>query len=382
MNSTQKDMEGAASDQTAGGIGIRTVEEPSESEPVAITVKGEVKDVSDVTPSCVVSLPQPISPIQSTALAPSSIAVHAKQARRSFPAAFKLMAIDHHKQGNSRKDTARLFGVSVKLVEHWLRHEDQLRSSPAGKRKLKPQSNKRASAAVAKEKTKSSVPAPGPGMQWKDSTQPSPLVQALHDLVQTTGADLPLEPLPPTSPLPPSTSTSSKTGRDSNTSGDGGAGPSLVHGLALLPTSQSVSAGLVNSQSLPLTSSTPVMVQPPPSILPPSPSVQRNRSREPPFATVRPLSSLITSATGSPEGNVALLKTLSEAAVGQLLDAMNLSKYKKKFAEEQIDGELLTSLGDTELKELGVDSSLHRLRLKKLAMGVYSPQTLLRKHAK
>lgn len=373
MNSTQKDMEGTASEQTAGGIGIRTVEEPSDSEPMAITVKGEVKDVSDATPSCVVSLPQPISPNPSTALTPSGIAVHARQARRSFPAAFKLMAIDHHKQGNSRKDTARLFGVSVKLVEHWLRHEDQLRSSPAGKRKLKPQSNKRASAAVAKEKAKSSVPASNPGMQWKDSTQHSPLVQALHDLVQTTGADLPLEPLPPTSLLPPSTSTSSKAGRDSNTSGDGG---------ALLPTSQTVSAGLVESQSFAHTSSTPVMAQPSPSILTPSPSVQKSRSREPPFATVRPLSSLITSATGSPEGNVALLKTLSEAAVGQLLDAMNLSKYKKKFAEEQIDGELLTSLGDAELKELGVDSSLHRLRLKKLATGVYSPQTLLRKHAK
>jgi len=90
----------------------------------------------------------------------------------------------------------------------------------------------------------------------------------------------------------------------------------------------------------------------------------------------------MATATGSPEANVALLKTLSEVAVGQLLDAMNLSRYKKKFGEEQIDGELLTSLGDTELKELGVESSLHRLRLKKLALGVYSPQTLLRKRGK
>ena len=382
MNSTQNDMEGTVSETAAGGIGIRTVEEPSESEPMAVSVKGEVKDDSGAAPSCVVSVPQPISPIQSTALAPSSIAIHAKQARRSFPAAFKLMAIDHHKQGNSRKDTARLFGVSVKLVEHWLRHEDQLRSSPAGKRKLKPLSNKKTTGAVEKEKTKSSVPALGPAMQWKESTQPSPLVQALHDLVQTRGADLPLEPLPPTSPLPPSTSSSSKAGRDSNTSVDGAGGPSQVNDLTFLPTSQTVSAGLTISQPIALTSGTHVMVQPSPSILQPTSNVQKNRSKEPPFATVRPLASLITSATGSPEGNVALMKTLSESAVGQLLDAMNLSKYKKKFAEEQIDGELLTSLGDTELKELGVDSSLHRLRLKKLALGVYSPQSLLRKHAK
>lgn len=382
MDSTQKDKEGTASEQTAGGNGIQTVVELSESEPMVITVKGEKEDASGATPSCVVSLPQSISPTQSTA--PQGLSVRIKQARRSFPAAFKLMAIDHHKQGNSRKDTAGLFGVSVKLVEHWLQHEEQLRSSPAGKRKLKPQNYKKTSAAVAREKAKSAAPAPGPAVQWKASTQPSPLVQALQDLAHTTGADLPLEPLPPTSPFPPSTSTStsSKAGQDSKTSDEGGRGPSQAHGLALFPTSQTVSSALICNHPFPLTRNINVVAQPSLSTLQASHSVQRSRSREPPFATVRPLSSLIATATGSPEGNVALLKTLSESAVGQLLDAMNLSRYKKKFGEEQIDGELLTSLGDTELRELGVESSLHRLRLKKLALGVYSPQTLLRKHAK
>ena len=380
MDSTQKDREGTASEQTAGGNGIRTVVELSESEPMVITVKGEKEDASGATPSCVVSLPQSISPIQSTA--PQSLSVRNKQARRSFPAAFKLMAIDHHKQGNSRKDTAGLFGVSVKLVEHWLQHEEQLRSSPAGKRKLKPLNYKKTSAAVAREKAKSATLAPGPAMDLHQaSTQPSPLVQALQDLAHTTGADLPLEPLPPTSPFPPSTSTS-KAGQDSNISDERSGGPSQVHSLALFPTSQSVSSALICNQPFPLTRSINMVAHPSLSTLQASHNVQRSRSREPPFATVRPLSSLITTATGSPEGNVALLKTLSEGAVGQLLDAMNLSRYKKKFGEEQIDGELLTSLGDTELRELGVESSLHRLRLKKLALGVYSPQTLLRKHAK
>ena len=385
MDSTPKDKEGIASEQSANGNGVQTVVELSESEPVVITIKGEKEDASGATPSCAEPLPQTISPsinpVQSTAS--PNLAVRIKQARRSFPAAFKLMAIDHHKQGNSRKDTAGLFGVSVKLVEHWLQHEEQLRSSPAGKRKLKPQNCKRApSVAVATDNAKSAVPAEGPVVQWQDPTQPSPLVQALHDLVHTKGADLPLEPLPPTSPFPPSISASSKAGQDSSTSVEGGGGPSQVQGLTFLPTSQMVSSALIRNPTFDLTRSITAMSQPSLSTLRPSPGVQKIRSREPPFATVRPLSSLMATATGSPEANVALLKTLSEGAVGQLLDAMNLSRYKKKFGEEQIDGELLTSLGDTELKELGVESSLHRLRLKKLALGVYSPQSLLRKRAK
>ena len=383
MDSTQKDREGTA-EHTAGGSGIQTVVELSESEPMAIDIKGEKKCVSGATPSCL-SSPKPISlsinPIQSTA--PPDVDAPMKQARRSFPAAFKLLAIDHIKQGNSRKDTAGLFGVSVKLVGHWLQHEKQLRSSPAGKRKLKPPNRKKTSAAVAREKANSATLLPAPAVQWNTGTQLSPLVQALQDLVHTKGADLPLEPLPPISPVPPSTSTSSKVRQDNNTSEpSGGRGPPKVQEQPLFPILQPASSVPFHNLPSPRTRSTNVMAQPSRSTRHILPSVQRVGRRGQPSATVRPLSSLITTATGSPEENVTLLKTLSEGAVGQLLEAMNLSKYKKKFGEEQIDGELLTSLGETELRELGVESSLHRLRLKKLALGVYSPEALLKKRTK
>ncbi len=57
-------------------------------------------------------------------------------------------------------------------------------SNPTGKRKLKAQNCKSASSvSMAKENVKSAVSAQGPVVQLHDPTKPSPLVQALHDLV-------------------------------------------------------------------------------------------------------------------------------------------------------------------------------------------------------
>ena len=56
-------------------------------------------------------------------------------------------------------------------------------SNPTGKRRLKIQNCKSASSvSMAKENVKSAVSAQGPVVQSHDSTKPSPLVQALHDL--------------------------------------------------------------------------------------------------------------------------------------------------------------------------------------------------------
>ena len=77
----------------------------------------------------------------------------------------------------------------------------------------------------------------------------------------------------------------------------------------------------------------------------------------------------------SPEGfmnsdaNIAYLKTLQKEDILKLLDAMNLSAYKDGFAQEHIDGDIMTCLSDEMLIELGVSKSLHRLRLMKIVSG-------------
>ena len=70
--------------------------------------------------------------------------------------------------------------------------------------------------------------------------------------------------------------------------------------------------------------------------------------------------------------NIEYLKTLSCIRVLHLLESMHLECYCEAFRKEQIDGEVLSSLDDEMLMELGVKSSLHRLRLRKVISGVQS----------
>ena len=70
--------------------------------------------------------------------------------------------------------------------------------------------------------------------------------------------------------------------------------------------------------------------------------------------------------------NVEYLKSLSCTRVLHLLESMHLECYCEAFQHEQIDGEVLSSLDDEMLQELGVKSSLHRLRLRKVIKGVLS----------
>ena len=70
--------------------------------------------------------------------------------------------------------------------------------------------------------------------------------------------------------------------------------------------------------------------------------------------------------------NIEYLKSLSCLHVIRLLESMRLECYQEAFQHEQIDGEVLSSLDDEMLVELGVKSSLHRLRLKKVIKGVLS----------
>ena len=71
------------------------------------------------------------------------------------------------------------------------------------------------------------------------------------------------------------------------------------------------------------------------------------------------------------ESNITFLRTLSDETIGTLLDA--------KFLAEQVDGELLSSLRQSELRESGIESGLHQLKLLKLVQEIYSAETFLSK---
>eukprot|EP00731_Ephydatia_muelleri_P004030 Em0002g206a len=64
------------------------------------------------------------------------------------------------------------------------------------------------------------------------------------------------------------------------------------------------------------------------------------------------------------EKNKSRLDTFSCDEVLQLLDALGLSQYKKKFVAERISGKLLLQCNEKVLeKELGISNKLHRLQL-------------------
>ena len=67
--------------------------------------------------------------------------------------------------------------------------------------------------------------------------------------------------------------------------------------------------------------------------------------------------------------NICNLKLLDQMGVLNLLDAMNLSSYKENFRKELIDGELLSEFTEEMFIELGVERSVHRLRLMHVVKG-------------
>ena len=62
----------------------------------------------------------------------------------------------------------------------------------------------------------------------------------------------------------------------------------------------------------------------------------------------------------------------------QLLDALNLSQYKRRFEEEVIAGDILADCDDITLeKELGVTMRIHRLKLLQMISGESSAKHLI-----
>ena len=71
------------------------------------------------------------------------------------------------------------------------------------------------------------------------------------------------------------------------------------------------------------------------------------------------------------------LRRLDHVKVLQLLDLMDLSKYRNSFIREHVDGEVLVDLREDELKDLGIESKIHILRLSKMINGSTSARKYL-----
>ena len=78
--------------------------------------------------------------------------------------------------------------------------------------------------------------------------------------------------------------------------------------------------------------------------------------------------------------NISNLKLLDPMGILNLLDAMNLSSYKENFRKELIDGDILSEFTEEMFTELGVKSSIHRLRLMHVVKGRKDVSSLLNKN--
>jgi hypothetical protein len=77
--------------------------------------------------------------------------------------------------------------------------------------------------------------------------------------------------------------------------------------------------------------------------------------------------------------NIKILRSLDEVKTLELLDAMNLGVYKDAFTKEYITGEILSEIDEEMLHELGVQSSLHKMRLMRIVRGRENVNSILRR---
>lgn len=68
------------------------------------------------------------------------------------------------------------------------------------------------------------------------------------------------------------------------------------------------------------------------------------------------------------------LKDLSVSEVSELLSKLRLSHYADMFAEQGVDGNLLSELDETDMKDLGIKSSFHRKKLMKFIQKGWTPK--------
>ena len=263
---------------------------------------------------------------------------HTRRPRRSFDTQFKLSVVDYYKSGSTKAAAAKAFGIHRKRVQEWIQKESILRSSP--------KERKRVTRRFLDQLNVESLEIPV-------SAHQSPLnIDHTADVMKDGSSPLGIQTLPP--PIS-ETLTSDFHGNSpvsgaipSQSSWSSNKGSSLEYS-----SSSHLESAKLSGPSLVLQSEGPHMVS--------------SQGQD-------------CSSSDSAQRNIRFLKLMDEDQVGRLLDAMNLSKYKEKFLEEQVDGELLSCLGDEELLELKVDSRLHRLRLLKLRDGTSSAADILHKH--
>ena len=326
---------------------------------------------------------------------------HTRRPRRSFAADFKLKAVAYYKQGNTKAATAKYFGIHRKRIQEWIQQESILKSSPSYKRRMTQ------TVVAASESERGEVQSEG-SVEGADG---SPLlasstidesdvshtgafthIQTLTTLplaaVQVSGADTQV---PAGSPTAVATLGGTTTGKEVTLHNVVSAGAcSSVPMLVVQPTlSTSSPISPVRATSSPHprpsvhTTCAPPHIPQTRAVSNPIPSTHTTPPPIPPVCTtsVSALndSSQSPSSKATREDNITFLRTLTDEDVARLLDSMNLSSYKERFLAEQVDGELLSSLRQSELRELGVESGLHQLKLLKLVQGIYSAQRFLSK---
>jgi len=79
----------------------------------------------------------------------------------------------------------------------------------------------------------------------------------------------------------------------------------------------------------------------------------------------------------STQDNKKFLQSLDNLKILQVLDGMNLSQYCVAFRDARVDGQLLTTLTQTELIELKVNSTLHQKKLLNVIDGKESAEKYL-----
>jgi len=79
--------------------------------------------------------------------------------------------------------------------------------------------------------------------------------------------------------------------------------------------------------------------------------------------------SRIVPVTHSPEENKERLSKMNVSDISNLLVQMKYEMYKPNFSDELVDGQLLVTLEEDDLKELGVNSCVHRRRFINLIQG-------------
>ena len=300
---------------------------------------------------------------------------HTRRPRRSFPADFKLKAVAYYRQGNTKAATAKFFGIHRKRIQEWIQQESVLTCSPSNKRRM-------TQTMVAASKTGKGEEQSGGSVEGKDGSALTPSEPNTSMNLSQSGTFMTHIQTLPTLPVVAS---------------EGNSGDSQVPAgsATALPTSGGMLAGredaLKDAVSVEAHSGDRVMqhrhttppIPPSHTISSPITLAHTSPSCTPPsHTTLSPAQNVPSQSPSSKatlEDNITFLKTLTDETVGTLLDAMNLSKYKAKFLAEQVDGELLSSLGQSELRELGIESGLHQLKLLKLIQGNYSAETFLRK---